>query len=48
MGKAVTEHLAILKACEDGNGELAAKLTAKHIEDSYTSLMEYFSQKNAD
>jgi DNA-binding GntR family transcriptional regulator len=45
MTKAVTEHTAILRACEAGDGELAAKLTEQHISESYTSLMNYLRSR---
>ncbi|MDV7341234.1 GntR family transcriptional regulator [Terasakiella sp. A23] len=46
MEKARKEHLGILQACEEGNGDLAAELTHQHIQDSYSSLMEYMGAKD--
>lgn len=47
MNKAVVEHKAILDACVEGNGKLAADLTRQHIEDSYDSLMSFLHKKGA-
>jgi len=41
------EHMGILKACDEGNSDLAAELTKQHIEASYKALMVYLNkQKN--
>jgi len=44
MEKARIEHMGILEACEKGDGDLAAELTRKHIEDSYSSLKSYLDK----
>ncbi|CAM3651798.1 GntR family transcriptional regulator [Parendozoicomonas haliclonae] len=45
MGRAEKEHLAILEACVNQDGKLAAELTRQHILGSYHSLMEYFKNQ---
>lgn len=45
--KAVTEHALILAACENGDAELAARLTAQHIEDAKASLLARLSNERA-
>lgn len=40
VDRANTEHLAILQACEDGQPELAAHLTRRHILGAKNNLME--------
>jgi len=39
--KAHREHLAILEACENGNAELAARLTREHISGVRDELLEH-------
>ena len=39
MGRANDEHLAILRACEHGDANLAAKLTVDHIDGAKRSLI---------
>ena len=43
MERATKEHLAILKACEEGDPERAANLTRDHIEGAKQSLLQHLS-----
>jgi DNA-binding GntR family transcriptional regulator len=45
MERAHKEHLAILEACEKGDGETAAALTAAHILGAKTSLAEQIDKQ---
>lgn len=42
---AVTEHRSILDAIRNGNKELAAELTTKHVRNAYDNLMAELSEK---
>lgn len=41
VAKAHDEHLAILEACENGNAELASRLTREHISSVRDELLEH-------
>ena len=45
MARATEEHEAILKACEAGDADLAAKCTYEHIQGVKTSLLCYLNSK---
>ena len=45
MARATEEHEAILKACEAGDADLAAKWTYEHIQGVKTSLLCYLNSK---
>jgi len=45
MNTAITEHMAILEACEQGDADTAAALTRQHIADGYTSLRNFLEKK---
>lgn len=47
MEIANTEHEAILKACNDGDADLAAQLTYDHIMGSFHSLTSYMNNQQA-
>jgi len=47
MEKAHEEHLAILEACEVGDVEKAYELTARHIKDSYSTVMNHLGHQGA-
>jgi DNA-binding GntR family transcriptional regulator len=42
MARADREHLAILEACEDGDGDRASLLLRDHIIGAKFSLLEHF------
>jgi len=42
-GRSFEEHRAILKAIRERNAELAAELSAEHLENSVQALIEHFS-----
>lgn len=43
MKRANEEHLAILEACEEGNADLAAELTIRHIQGAKKSLIDHLA-----
>jgi|TARA_B110000003_G_scaffold258395_1_gene277575 DNA-binding GntR family transcriptional regulator len=45
MARATEEHEAILKACEAGDADLAAKWTYEHIQGVKASLLCYLNSK---
>ena len=45
MEQANREHLQILTACEQGDADLAAKLTGEHIEGAKRALVEYLDAR---
>ena len=45
MEQANREHLEILSACEQGDANLAAKLTREHIEGAKRALVEYLESR---
>ncbi|MBL4908389.1 MAG: GntR family transcriptional regulator [Sneathiella sp.] len=44
MTRARKEHLEILEACEQGDGDRAAEMIRQHIQGAYASLMEYLKE----
>jgi len=47
MARANAEHFSILEACEAGNADQAAELTASHIKGVRDSFLEHLSQLQA-
>ncbi|MEP3244891.1 MAG: GntR family transcriptional regulator [Sneathiella sp.] len=45
MSKARREHMGILVACENGDGDQAAEMTRQHILKAYDSLMNYLEKQ---
>jgi len=44
MGRAGREHFGILEACENGDADLASRLTREHIQGAKASLLKHLHQ----